>query len=264
MNAGLIGGHIGLLENEVSLTWLGQAGFIIRDTQRRTIFIDPYLTDCVERIWGFKRLMMPLIAPEEVDADFYVATHGHEDHFDIDAAPAILNNAKTRLICSRSVAEKCEAMGVGAGRIYPLSEGEMVCLDGLTFQAVFADHGKLAPDAIGVWMDAGGVSIYFTGDTAYKPGEILESLGKRKVDILIAPINGEFGNLNSYEAAMLARVLGSRVTVPCHFWTFAAHRGDPLSFMEYMKEIVPGSACKILCQGESFVFNKKVAEQEKL
>lgn len=47
--------------------------------------LDPYLTECGERIRGFKRLSPMLIAPEELAVDYYVTSHLHFDHFDYDA-----------------------------------------------------------------------------------------------------------------------------------------------------------------------------------
>ena len=52
--------------------------------------LDPYLTECGERIRGFKRLSPMLIAPEELAVDYYVTSHLHFDHFDYDAIISIL------------------------------------------------------------------------------------------------------------------------------------------------------------------------------
>jgi len=44
-----------------------------------------------------------------------------------------------------------------------------------------------------------------------------------------------FGNLDSSEAADAAEILKPKLTVPCHFWNFAEHGGDPNKFIEEMK-----------------------------
>ena len=48
--------------------------------------------------------------------------------------------------------------------------------------------------------------------------------------MLILPINGAFGNLNSEEAAKVVSILKPKLAVPCHYWNFAEHGGDPQRF----------------------------------
>lgn len=59
--------------------------------------LDPYLTECGERIRGFKRLSPMLIAPEELAVDYYVTSHLHFDHFDYDAIPIVAQCTKRTL-----------------------------------------------------------------------------------------------------------------------------------------------------------------------
>ena len=78
----------------VAIFWLAQAGFVFKNTSGKIIYIDPYLTDYVERAlpeygMGFKRIMPKLIAPEDVEADYVISTHSHQDHLDVDALPGI-------------------------------------------------------------------------------------------------------------------------------------------------------------------------------
>ena len=67
-----------------ALYWLGQAGFAFRTAAGRRIFLDPYLSDACERLHGFKRLSLPAILAEEVEADWVILTHEHTDHLDPD------------------------------------------------------------------------------------------------------------------------------------------------------------------------------------
>ena len=48
----------------VQLWWLGGAGFAFKTAAGKRLLLDPYLSDSVERLHGFKR-MVPPPAPEE-------------------------------------------------------------------------------------------------------------------------------------------------------------------------------------------------------
>ena len=52
-------GHIGII-------WMSQAGFIFKTSQGELIGVDLYLSDCVERLVGFKRLMPKIIDYHEL------------------------------------------------------------------------------------------------------------------------------------------------------------------------------------------------------
>jgi hypothetical protein len=77
-----------------AIFWLGQAGFVYKTPGGQVIYIDPYLTDCVERHVGYKRIMATPIQPEEVEADLLVSTHAHADRLDMDAMPILANNQR--------------------------------------------------------------------------------------------------------------------------------------------------------------------------
>jgi len=73
-------------------TGWGRLGFAFRTAAGRRIFLDPYLSDSCERLFGFKRLSLPALRPEDVEADWVVLTHEHADHLDPDAIPVIARN----------------------------------------------------------------------------------------------------------------------------------------------------------------------------
>ena len=51
---------------------------------------------------------------------------------------------------------------------------------------------------------------------------------------------------------ILAGKLGCKVCVPCHFWTFPLHHGDPQQIIDSIAEKAPDCELKLLCQGEYF------------
>ena len=68
------------------IKWLGQSGYILSDG-KTTICIDPYLSDCVNRIANRPRTRAVPFNPEDLKADVLICTHNHLDHIDVDAIP---------------------------------------------------------------------------------------------------------------------------------------------------------------------------------
>jgi L-ascorbate 6-phosphate lactonase len=237
-------------KGEIAIAWLGQAGFVFKNSVGVIVGVDPYLTDSVERNWdGFKRLMAPIVTPEEYAPDVLLATHWHEDHLDIDAVPEILNNGKTVFLSPQTSIDRIEPLNVPKNSYRLFKVGDKTEIKGISFEAVYADHGAMVPDPIGIYIIMEGIKIYIVGDTAYVP-RVVEQAVQFHPDILILPINGENGNLNSVEAAQLAEDSKARTVIPCHFWTFAEHRGDPQEFHDQTAKLAPETKAFIFCQGE--------------
>jgi L-ascorbate 6-phosphate lactonase len=238
-----------LSEGEIAIGWLGQSGFAFRDPKGTVLAIDVYLTNSAERVWGLKRLMAPVISPEEFAPDILVATHFHEDHLDIDAMPTILNNGKTKLLTPGSSIARLKEISAPTASYEQFDTGDFVVLKGITLEGVYADHGEYVPDPVGVIVEMQGIKIYFCGDTAYRPDSMQKAISC-KPEIVIPPINGANGNMNSEEAAILTEKCEAKTVIPCHFWTFAEHLGNPQSFKEAMAKHASKTDVLMMCQGE--------------
>lgn len=244
----------------IAVFWLAQAGFVFKTHTGKIIYTDPYLTDYTQRALpefglGFKRLMPKLIDVEEVEADYVISTHSHQDHLDLDALPILLKNERIHFIGSPDCRVYYEQIGVTKQRFTIFHEGEKINLGEFSLTGVYADHGELAPDALGLLLDFNGIRIWQVGDSAYRP-EKWQDLFKVKIDILIPPINGAFGNLNGIEAARLSHDTGVKVVIPCHFWMFALHNGNPAEFLDACKEHAPEVEPMLMTPGELFVYKK--------
>ena len=101
----------------IRLTWLGQAGFCFTTDAGKQVYLDPYLSDVCERLFGFKRLSLPAMRAEDVRADWVILTHEHADHLDPDAIPVIArNNPGCRFAGPAGCIDGLAAAGVAAER----------------------------------------------------------------------------------------------------------------------------------------------------
>lgn len=219
---------------KIGVFWIGQAGFIFKLPNEKLIVVDPYFSDYCNRCVGFKRLMPYIISATDLTYDVYIASHAHPDHFDIDSAGAIMGGGRTKLYCAVDVKDECERLNIKDNVTY-MNVGDVVSEDDLTIKAVACDHGPDTPYALGIILEYAGKKIYLMGDTTFRT-DYFENEDLKNCDLLILPINGAYGNLNETEAAITAENLCPKLTVPCHFWNFAEHGGNPAIFAEEMKK----------------------------
>ncbi len=239
-------------DSEVAVFFMGQAGFIFKDSNSRLIAVDLYLSDCCERFFGFKRLMPKLITPDELDFDIIIATHAHYDHFDIDTMPQMMTNSKTILFTSVEGINECKKLNIDLSRVTEIPLGSVHRQENIVITAVYADHGELAPDAVGVVLKLGGKCIYIAGDTAFRP-EKMKEIAQYKIDLMIAPINGAYGNLDEMEAVLLTEIMNPKLVVPCHYGNFAEHGGNPDIFAKNMENMLPEQKYMVMKPGEYIV-----------
>ena len=243
------------VNSNISLYWLGGAGYIIK-AANLTIGLDIYLSDsCSNEKDDFKRLVPPPLAPEEIELDYLLATHEHGDHFDTESIDKIINkNTNTKLIGPGTVVKIAQELGIDKERLIKLDRNESIELGKMKIAGVFSDHGKHSPDAIGVIIEINQKSIYFTGDTCYRPDISQLVPIKMGIKLLIVPINGKFGNPDAKDASYIAAWVKPEIVIPCHFWMFKEHGGDPGDFVKYCREIAPLSKIIIPAIGERVTF----------
>jgi len=241
----------------VRLYWLGQAGFAFRTSEGRRIFLDPYLSDACERLYGFKRLSLPAMRAEEVEADWVILTHEHADHLDPDALPVIArNNPACRFAAPAGCISGLEAAGVPSSRCVLLEPNHRHDLGDLVVHTVPADHGDISPTALVLVLDFGGVRVMATGDTSWRP-ILFKPLYDLKPDVVLPAINGVFGNMNPIDAARLVSEAKPRIAIPCHFWTLAEQGGgDPAGFINACAAMCPGVKAMLLRPGEGLTVER--------
>jgi L-ascorbate 6-phosphate lactonase len=241
----------------VVLWWLGQAGFAFKSPSGAVLFADPYLSDAVERLAGFKRLSLAPIAAEDVRADMVVLTHEHTDHLDPDAVPVIArNNPKCRFAGPEGCREGLLGAGVATDRFVLLEPNSGRDFGDVAIHAAPADHGDFSPSALALVLEFGGVRVMLTGDTSLRP-ELFRPLLDLRPDVLLPCINGGFGNMSHIDAARLVETARPRYAIPCHYWTFAEQGGgDPLGFIQACRAFCPDTDTRLLKPGEPFIVQR--------
>ncbi|MCE5267236.1 MAG: MBL fold metallo-hydrolase [Planctomycetaceae bacterium] len=241
-------------DGTLGLWWLGQAGFVFKTAGGKVVYLDPYLSDAAERLFGFKRLSAPPLAAEEVRADLLVLTHEHADHLDPDTVPIIAkNNPKCRFAAPQGCAEGLSAAGVRSDAFVVMQPNQRYEVDGVVIRTAKADHGDLSDTALSLVLEFDGIRIACTGDTAFRP-QLLRPLYDVQPDVLLPCINGAFGNMGHIDAAMLTQAAKPRFAVPCHYWTFAEHgAADPAGFVHACRCFCPEVTTLLLRPGERFL-----------
>lgn len=235
------------------LYWMGQAGFIIQSRSGQLLGIDLYLSECVEPVEGhvgYHRLMPQIIDPTELELDVAIATHFHRDHFDIDAMPHLMANGKTKLFCAYDCQEDVEQLKIDKNRVQLVKPGDSYDFADFHIDFIHSDHGTGAPLEAAPIVTVDGKHILEAGDTSLHLDWKEEYLKAGALDVLIAPINGAYGNLNEQENVTLTKALQPKLTVPCHFGMFASHGGHPGLWKELLEEQLPEQQYKIFTMGE--------------
>jgi L-ascorbate metabolism protein UlaG (beta-lactamase superfamily) len=256
----------------VGLTWLGQAGFVLR-SGATTALLDPFLSPWEGRVYESG------LAPAQAQGiDVVLCTHEHVDHFDAASAPAIAAASPgATFVVPTPIVDMVTEAGIAPERVVGMQPDQTLELAGLTIRAVPAMHGVTMEDAygfgaqisdglvrfLGYVVDAGATRLYHAGDTIHYEG--METLlAPLEIDVAMLPINGRdpereargiVGNLSAREAAWLAKEIGAGVVVPMHYDLFARNRGYPGHLVESVERDHPGVPVLVPARDEPFAWS---------
>lgn len=249
-----------------NLWWLGQSGFLLQ-WRGRHVLLDPYLSDSLTKKYADTdkphiRMTGRIVDPARLDfIDIVTSSHNHTDHLDAETlVPLLRASPNARLV----IPEANRAFVAARLRVpdeFPigLDAGERIEVFGVTISAVPAAHETVARDAqgrcryLGYVLQFGGHTIYHSGDTLWDDA-IVHALRPFAIDIAILPINGRAperrvaGNLNAIEAVQLAKSIGARCAIPCHYEMFTFNTADPAAFTGAARQT--GQPCRVLRCGE--------------
>lgn len=242
-------------KDRLVIWWLGQSGYLLQWNGQRAL-IDPYLSDSLTRKYAHThkphtRMSERVVDPSQLTGIQVVSSsHNHTDHLDAETLiPVIRNNPGIQFIIPEAnrdfVAER-----VQCSRDFPvgLNDGQSVTIGAFTFTGIPAKHNELERDAkgnlkyMGYVISVGNCTIYHSGDTLWFDG-IEAWLRPFQLDLALLPINGNdparevAGNLNAKEAAVLAKSVGAKEVIPCHYDMFTFNTADPADFIQEAQTI---------------------------
>jgi len=246
--------------------WLGQSGFLVK-WQGESMVFDPYLSDSLTRKYAATdkphvRMSERVIDPGELlGITAVTSSHNHTDHLDAETLGALKQaNPTLRLILPAANIEFAgERLGTAGPELVPIDAGRQVTVGSFFFHGIHAAHNQVEHDDqgrsryLGYVVTVGGFAIYHSGDTLWHPG-LVKELADWVIDLALLPINGNkperrvAGNLNGTEAAALARAIGARQVVPCHYHMFDFNTEEPDEFVQVCDRL--GQACTVLKGGQ--------------
>lgn len=225
--------------------WLGQSGFLIK-WEDRYCLLDPYLSDSLTTKYAntdkpHVRMTERVLAPDRLDfVDVVTSSHNHTDHLDGETLrplarvnqnlAMIIPEANRSFVAKRLQCDPAWPMG--------MTDGSRCEVMGFEFFGIPAAHEDLETDELGQHRFMGYIisfgewSVYHSGDTLLYEG-MVERLRPWNVDVALLPINGRdpsrrvAGNLNGAQAAKLAKDIGARLVIPCHYDMFTFNTASP-------------------------------------
>jgi len=236
---------LALGEHQAALWPLGQAGFLIRHGEL-ALAIDPYLSDSVGRAApAFSRAIPVPIEPEDLQVDVFVVTHDHLDHLDPETVDRYCHRDTTVFVAPRLACRKLQSLGVPPGNIVRVDAGEEAEVCGIQVQGVYAvPTGPDVLDTCGYRLELpGGRSVYHTSDTAWS--ELLERAAPQ-AQVLLACINGKYGNLNVHQAVDLVRAVRPQIAVPMHYDLMLLNAENPETFIHFLRQAMPECEGRVL------------------
>ncbi|HEU4974892.1 MAG TPA: MBL fold metallo-hydrolase [Baekduia sp.] len=242
------------------LTWIGHSTVTLDLGGTRLI------TDPVLRPWLLHlRRHGPLPAPAAIrGVDGVLVSHLHLDHLDVPSLRML--GAQTPIVAPRGAGAFLRRRGFRA--VLEVAAGDALRVGGAEVTAVPAVHdGHRRPGGpvaapLGYVVRAGGLAVYFAGDTALFPE--MAGIGAPGLDVALLPVWGWGtklgpGHLDPPQAARAAALLHPAVAVPIHWGTFfprglAGRRGallvvPPRRFAAEVARVAPDVAVRVLAPG---------------
>ncbi len=265
---------IPVIPNSLAIWGLGQMGVAIKGPDAM-LYIDPCLSDVVRERSGewWARAYDPPLRPKDItNADYYLISHEHADHFDpLTVGPAASASPQATFVSTGWCLDLFATLGIGLERVMTPNALEPVALPGtsITLTVVPSAHYEKEYDAqkgyrwIGFLMEWNGVTFYHAGDTIIYPGYIETLQRLPRPDVVMLPVNGRdtyretegdaTGNLLPVEAARLAHDLGWDVLIPGHNDLYP---NNTIPNEHIVQALAPRQKAKFLQPGELYYYVK--------
>lgn len=256
----------------LALWGLGQMGLLVKGPDG-LIVIDPCLSDYVAELHGdfWRRAFDPPVPPDALAAvDYYLVTHEHEDHFDLQTAAAIrAASPDVHFVAPGWCAPQCARLGLRDSDwsvppvLQPMALAGTSCL----LTALPAAHYLPEKDTarghrwLGYVLQWNGVTLYHAGDTIFFEGYFDMWQALPRPDAAMLPVNGRdwfrtrkgiIGNLLPDEAARFCHEVPTGLLLIGHNdlypnntipWTHIAASMERHAPRQPWKYLQPGEMC---------------------
>jgi L-ascorbate metabolism protein UlaG (beta-lactamase superfamily) len=246
--------------------WLGQSGFLVHRNQY-FLLLDPYLSESLTNKYArtdkpHVRMTERVVAPEALNFIHVVtSSHNHTDHLDAETLIPLreVNPALQMIIPEANREFVAERLKTDPGWPLGSDDGTTLELWDFTITGVASAHEELERDEagrckyLGYVVRIGPWTLYHSGDTVLYEG-MADKLRPFGIDVALLPINGArperrvAGNLNGRESALLAKTMGAKLVVPCHYEMFEFNTTSTDEFVEEASRI--GQSYRLLRAGE--------------
>jgi len=190
------------------ITALGHSCFQI-ETGDHTLLIDPFLTGNPQAT----------VSADDLNPDFIIISHGHEDH--VGDAVAIAKRTGATVISNFEIVSWLQAQGVenahpqhlGGGFTHPFGH----------LKLTIAHHGSALPDGsnggnpAGLLFTIDGQKIYHAGDTGLFYD--MKLIGEEGIDVAILPIGDNF-TMGPTDSIKAINFLSPKKVIPMHYNTW--------------------------------------------
>lgn len=223
-----------------TLTWYGHAALGL-ETGGYKVAIDPFLSGNPSAS----------IAPEALEADFILISHGHSDH--IGDSVEIAKRTGAMVVSNFEIAGWFNDKGVakthgqqhGGGFTHPFGH----------LKLTLAFHGSALPDGSNGGNPCGflittndGKKLYFAQDTALFSD--MKLIGEAGLDLAVLPIGDNF-TMGPDDALQAVKFLQPKAVIPIHYntWELIAQDADA-----WAQRVMQETAAKavVLKPGESY------------
>ena len=216
----------------VRLKWLGHAAWLA-DFSKSRIIIDPFLTNNPKAA----------MKEEEIDSvDYIIVTHNHSDH--LGDAYRISQRTGAKIVGMFELSLTGQEAGLSEDHFIGMNKGSQTEMGDLLIGLTQAVHSG---NESGVVITGDGKTIYHAGDTALF-GDMKYVGELYKPDVALLTIGGHF-TMGPREAAIAAKLVGAKYTIPMHYGTFPPIDKDPEEFRKLASDV---TTVRVLKPGEEF------------